>query len=108
MITLQEKKVIIDGLIKVVNSSPTRQLIAGKAIDPGKKLEISQQELSIWANYVNSVLDVFYDLSPLSAILNTKIETMSIANQVNIDCINRAFQIENKLLNLAKIIADYK
>ena len=52
----QNKQFVIDTLIKLADSSPVNKTYPNNM--GGNNYDISQQELDIWINYINSVLDI--------------------------------------------------
>ena len=106
----REKNMIVDSLLKLVRSSPSKKLLSKKngTYQTNQKDALSYQELNIWVNYVNSVLDVLYEFAPIDIILQTKIKVTTTACQEKLDYFQRAIEIERIILNLAKTIVNYK
>ena len=105
------KQMIVNELIKVVDSSPTK-LFPSKHLYPGGNLYpgqnptygVSTQELDIWVNYVNSVLDISYQYANFPMILSAKSTILQIYGDNRMSCIERVMQIERIILNLAQSI----
>ena len=103
--TYQQKKVVVDALIGIASSSPTKKFLSNGYLQPSGKLEISAQEFNIWIKYIESILDTLYEFIPLNTLLITKIEIVNIATQSNVSYLDQALEIERKILNLAQGIA---
>jgi len=99
------KQFVIDALFKLLDSSPIRNnnFYGGIA----NSYNISQQELNIWVNYINSVLDILSGYINPAEISLTKVQIENIAFQSQDICSMRVLNIERELLNLAKNVLKY-
>ena len=107
-VNYQNKQFVIDTLLKLADSSPVKKThpnsIYGRT---GSSYDISQQELDIWIDYVNSVLDILSGyINPMEIYL-IKNQIRNIASQNELICSMRALNIERELLNLAQTILHY-
>lgn len=104
-VNYQNKQFVIDTLVKLADSSPVKKTHPNSIT--GSSYDISQQELDIWINYVNSVLDILSGyINPMEIYL-IKNQIRNIASQNESICAMRALNIERELLNLAQTILRY-
>lgn len=105
----QGKKMMIDSLIKLVESSPVRKKSPyTQYLHWNQIYEVTQQEYDIWINYVNGVLDVLYEYAELGIIALTKISIAKVRIQNNSTYYNCTLLVEQKLMNLAKELLNYQ
>lgn len=102
----QGKKMMVDSLIKLVDSSPTKN--RSPYIQRNQMYEISHQEYDTWINYVKSVLDILYEYSELEIIAQTQIDIIKIPMQNNSSYFQYTLLVERKLLDLASTILHYQ
>lgn len=105
---VQNKQLIIKAIIKVINSAPT--LYPQNNINytqSSQRNDITLNELNIWVNYANQILDISYQSIPLDIILTTEIEISQVSSQGIGSYLNRVERIKGILLNLAQIIMQY-
>lgn len=103
------KKMMIDSLTKLVESSPARKKSPYTPyIQWNQMLGVTQQEYDTWINYVNGVLDILYDYAGLEIIALTKIKIAKIPIQNNSTYYQYAFLVERELLDLAQNILSYQ
>ena len=95
------KQFVIDKLIELVDSSPTKKIYSR---DVYNRYDISQQELDIWVDYVNSVLDILSVYIDPTELRLTKMSIYNLSTQNHEICTMRALKIEKELLNLARRI----
>ena len=100
-----DKQMVINTIIKLVDSSPSKKFRS--YMNQPTNYEITQPELSIWLNYINSTLDVLYGYSGLSMLYSVKAQIMGIASQGNLPNIQRVLDIERVLLDLSRDILRY-
>lgn len=98
----QNKQFVIDTLIKLADSSPVKKPSPNYINMGGSNYDISQQELDIWINYINSVLDILSGYINPTEISLIKEQIRNIACQSELTCAMRALNIERGLLNLAQ------
>lgn len=107
-IDYQSKQFVIDTLMKLADSSPVKKIYPNNIYgNVRNSYDISQHELDIWINYINSVLDI------LSAYINpaelslTKMQIQRIASDEKLTFSARALTIERELLRLAQNVLRY-
>lgn len=103
----QNKQFVIDTLIKLADSSPVNKTYPNYINMGGGNYDISQQELDIWINYINSVLDILSGYINSTEISLIKEQIKNIACQSELTYAMRALNIERGLLNLAQNILRY-
>ena len=93
------KRMMVDTIIKLVDSSPSKKFrsYTGQPMS----WEITQPELNIWVNYINSTLDILSGYAGLAIISSAKMQVVSIASQGNVSGLQRVVDIERLLLDLA-------
>lgn len=105
----QRKQIIVEALIKVVQSSPEMQLqINSSVFFENQGPDISMQEFNIWINYVNSVLKITFDYTGLNCVLVAQMNIMRLASQNELPYRQRVFQIKNEILGLTQEILQYQ
>ena len=104
----QNKQFVLDTLMKLADSSPVKKTQPYNIYDPTRNnYDISQQELDIWINYVNSVLDILSGYINPAELSLIKLQIKGIASQNELTCAMRALNIERELLKLAQNILRY-
>lgn len=104
----QNKQFVIDTLLKLADSSPVRKNYPNNIYGAARNnYDISQQELNIWINYINSMLDILSNYTNPTNISLVKEQITNIASQNNLTCAVRALNIERELLNQAQSILRY-
>ena len=101
----QNKQFLLDTLMKLADSSPVNKTYPNNM--GGNNYDISQQELDIWINYINSVLDILSGYINPTEISLIKEQIRNIACQSELTYAVRALNIERGLLNLAQNILRY-
>lgn len=105
----QGKKMMVNSLIKLVESSPARKKSPyTQYIQWNQMNEVTQQEYEIWINYVNGVLDVLYEYAELEIIALTKIKITKVAIQNNSTYYHYTLLVERELLDLAQNLLRYQ
>ena len=107
-INYQNKQFVLDTIFKLVDSSPVKKTFLGNSYSKGKnRYDISQRELNIWINYIDSVLDILSGYVNPTEISSIKAQIRNIASQNELTCAMRALNIERELLNMAQNIIRY-
>lgn len=107
-INYQNKQFVLDTLIKLADSSPVNKTYPNNIYGTARNnYDISQQDLEIWINYVNSVLDILSGYINPAELSLIKFQIRSIASQNELACAMRALNIERELLKLAQNILRY-
>lgn len=109
-IDYQKQQFAIDTLIKLADSSPVKKNYSNSIYGREKNsYDISQQELVIWVNYINSVLDILSGyINPIEISL-IKGRIRNITYQTELTCTMRALNIERELLNMAQsVLRNYR
>lgn len=107
-INYQSKQFAIDTLIKLADSSPVKKTYPNNIYGKQKNCyDISQQELNIWINYINSVLDILSGHVNQTEISMIKMQIRNVAAHNELTCAMRALNIERELLNLTQRILQY-
>lgn len=105
----QRKQIIVEALIKLVQSSPEMQLqINSSCFFENQSPDISMQEFNIWINYVNSVLKITFDYTGLNSVLVAQMNIMRLVSQNELPYRQRVFQIKNAILSLTQEILQYQ
>lgn len=96
---------MVDALIKLVDSAPTMQASASSFYAQGyQNYDITQAEFALWTNYVDSVLKTLYEFAGLNEIYSTQINISQIMIHNELLFMERIFQIKHELLELARKI----
>lgn len=106
----QNKQFVIDTLMKLADSSPIKKTYPNNFYGHGSarnSYDISQQELNIWMNYVNSVLDILSTYLSPTELTSVKVQIGNIASQYELTPAMQALNIERELLNFAQNILRY-
>lgn len=104
----QNKQFVVDTLMKLADSSPVKKTYPSNIYGSARNIyDISQQELDIWINYVNSVLDILSSYINPTELSLIKLQIRTIASQNELTCAMRALNIERGLLDLAQNILRY-
>lgn len=104
----QRKQIIVQALIKLVQSSPEVQpQISSPYFLGDPNHDILMQEFNIWINYVNDVLKVTYDYTGLETVLVVQMNIMRFSSQNELLYKQRVFQIKNEILGLTQTILQY-
>ena len=105
----QNKKFVIDTLINLADSSPVRKTYQNNIHGISQNhYDISQQELNIWMDYINSVLDILSDYISQAKVSMIKAQIRNIASKNASTPAMCALNIERELLKLARnILAHY-
>ncbi|MDE7220530.1 MAG: hypothetical protein K2O45_13075 [Oscillospiraceae bacterium] len=104
----QNKQFVIDTLMKLADSSPVKKTYPSSIYNSARNsYDISQHELDIWVNYVNSVLDILSSYINQTELSLIKLQIRNIASQNELTSAMRALNIERELLNLAQNILRY-
>lgn len=105
-INFQSKQFVIDTLIKLADSSPVKKSYLSNNYGRNS-YDISQQELDIWINYIDSVLDILSGYINPVEISSIKGRIRNITYQTELTCAMRALNIERELLNMAQNVLRY-
>ena len=101
----QRKQIIVQALIKLVQSSPeVRPQMSSPYFSGNQNHDILMQEFNIWLNYVNSVLEVTYDYTGLNIVLVVQMNIMRLSSQNQLLYKQRVLQINNEILGLMQAI----
>lgn len=107
-IDYQRKQFVVDTLMKLADSSPVKKTYPNNIYGSVRNnYDISQQELDIWINYVNSVLDILSSYINPTELSLIKLQIRNFASQNELTCAMRALNIERGLLDLAQNILRY-
>lgn len=107
-INYQYKQFVIDTLIKLADSSPVKKTYSNNIYGRERNsYDISQQELDIWVNYINSVLDILSGYITPIEISSIKGRIRNITYQTELTCAMRALNIERELLNMTQNVLRY-
>lgn len=102
----ERKDMVIKALLKLIASKPkTTYSLSSSILQNTQNSDISQQQFSIWINYVSSILDITYEYTQLNCVLISKYSIFQIAAQTNITYQQRISQIENEIIELARRIS---
>ena len=102
------KQFVIDTLIKLVDSSPIKKGYSNNIYErTPNSYNISQQELDLWINYINSVLDILSGYINPTEISLVKMRIGNIASQGPELYSMRVLNIEQELLNFARNVLRY-
>ena len=107
----ERKQIIVQALIKLVQSAPETQMQAQTQTfnlysQNSQNFQISQQAYKIWLDYVYSVLDTTYEYTGSNRILEKKMYIIQLSNQVT-SYAQVIAQIKNVILGLAQEILQY-
>ena len=107
-INYQNKQFVIDTLIKLADSSPVKKTYPNNIYGTSRnRYDISQQELNIWIDYINSVLDILSGYINQAEISLIKTQIRNIVAQNGLTYAMYALNIERELLNFAQNILRY-
>lgn len=108
----QNVNMIIDSLLKVVNSAPT---LSGSTPyfqqynfnQQNMRSDVSKAEFDVWIQYVNQTLDISQKYTNWSIFTKEKIEISQASLNERIPYIQRIQLIQQMLINLSKQINNY-
>lgn len=104
----QNKQFAIDTLIKLADSSPVKKAYLNNIYGTSRnRYDISQQELNIWIDYINSVLDILSGYINQAEISLIKTQIRNILSQNGLTYAMYALNVERELLNFAQNILQY-
>lgn len=104
----QKRQFVIDTLINLADSSPVKKNYRNSIYGTShNRYDISQQELNIWIEYINSVLDILSDYITQAEITLIKTQIRNIVSQNGSTYAMYALNIERELLNFAQNILRY-
>lgn len=97
---------VINALIKVVNSAPNLYVQRNSLYSQQQYqvMDVSMQEYNTWIDYANEVLDISYNHIGLNAILTTKLSISQLSHQYGVRNLQRVEQANRMLLQLIQMI----
>lgn len=107
----ERKQIIVQALIKLVQSAPKVQSPVQTPVQDFYLQGIQNQDVSAplfnaWIDYVNSVLDVTYEYTGLNHVLEIKMNVTLLSTQNEL-YIQRIFKINDQILSLAQMLLQY-
>lgn len=103
----ERKQVIVQALIKLVQSAPEVQFPKSTFYPQGiQKQDVSAPQFNAWIDYVNSVLDVTYEYTGLNYVLEIKVNVLKLSTQNKL-YIHRIYEIKDQILSFAQVILQY-
>lgn len=91
------KKTIIDALMKVVDSAPTRN-------NWFSQQDVTEDSFNSWMNYVNSVFQITSQYLNTNSLFAIYSSIQTIAMQTNMDYVSKTNAICQRILDFARSI----
>lgn len=108
MMDQQIKKTILDALMNVVDSAPTkaRNYYAHFNNHPSmsNSYDVTPEQFNIWINYINSTLQIISQYIGMGLYMTIRNDISALANQSSANYTQRTFDICDRLLNFAQTI----
>ena len=105
------KKMIIDALMNVVDSAPTKTRNSNYNYLPYTNpssipnlYEVTPEQFNIWMSYINSTLRIISQYTGMGLYMTIQNDISSIANQPYVNYNQKTFDICDRLLKFAQTI----
>ena len=102
------KKTILDALMNVVDSAPTKARNYYAHYNSHSSIanpyEVTSEQFNIWINYINSTLQIISQYIGMGLYITIRNDISTLANQSSANYTQRTFDICDRLLKFAQTI----